>query len=234
MKKIYEPELELTSYKSLIKYIVLTVFLIIILEFRSYLYKLLHIQGALLSAVKTMGNILFVMAVASLYLIVIELVYTTINRNNRVNRKKGNVNSKAKNMKIWISFALIALSIFFIQSHYRHIDKSEAIKIIAHFDKYVRTTGHTSLRYISFTDYGDLKVLTDNNSLNTVKQGSELIVLKSPIYNIALAVYELDHTVIEYDTSLQAIDLQRKGWMVTISIIYLLYMGCFFLIKRHE
>ncbi len=81
MKKVYEPELELTSYKSLIKYTIITLSVLILVSVSSFLYSYFGLEGTALKVAECISNILFIICVISLYPIIMELGYTTINRN---------------------------------------------------------------------------------------------------------------------------------------------------------
>ena len=232
MKQMYEPELELTSYKSLIKYMIITLSVLTMVSFSSSLYSYFGLEGTVLKVAECISNIIFIICIISLYPIIVEFGYTTINRS----RERTNTtiySNKRKPVKylfaMGLLFLLFLVVLLYTQSHYKHIKREDAECITAHFDEYVESLGHTSLRYIGFSDYKNLSLIKSCDLLNTIEPGAELTILKSPNSDIAIGIYENDRTILDYNESMKAIDVQRKGWVVILIVFYVIILGSFFL-----
>ncbi|MCR5355934.1 MAG: hypothetical protein K6E63_00875 [Lachnospiraceae bacterium] len=175
------------------------------------------------------------MFVISLYPIIVEFGYVTINRKLIIEKYPVSEQKRYNSKNVFILlilFIIPTIMLFYTQIHFKHIDISDAEKVTVHFSEYVETTGHTSVRYVSFTDYKNLNVLVDSNTLGTVKYGSELTILKDPNADIAIGIYEDNKIILDYEKSINAIDIERTGWMIFIIIIYIIICGFFIYFKR--
>ncbi|MCR4808184.1 MAG: hypothetical protein K5857_11000 [Lachnospiraceae bacterium] len=232
MKNVYEPELELTSYKSLIKYTIITLSVLILVSVSSSLYSFWGLEGTVLKVAELISNIIFIICIISLYPIIMELGYTTINRSRE--RTNTTIYGKKRKAVIYLCvsgvlFLLSLMVLLYTQSHYKHIEREDAECITAHFEEYFESLGHTSLRYIGFSDHKNLSLIKSCDLLNTIEPGAELTILKSPNSDIAIGIYENDRTILDYDESMKAIDVQRKGWVVILIVFYVIILGSFLL-----
>ena len=115
--------------------------------------------------------------------------------------------------------------LFYAHTVYKHIDKAEAEEVVAHFEKFVETSGHTPERYISFTDHENLSIVIPAKQLKNLPPGTELTILKSPTTNIAIGIYRGSRTLLDYEASLKAIDFERLGLSIVAICFILIIFG---------